>query len=108
MNRRIAKKIVQSYDSGNLFYTPTQIRVAHSIMGLEQPKPRIIDIKRARDEDGHFVPDDPTTPTTNEAWEGGSSPTEHTVKDLRAMAKEKGITGYSKMKKEDLFAALEL
>ena len=25
--------------------------------------------KRARDEDGHFVGDDPETPTVNEAWE---------------------------------------
>ena len=108
MNRRIAKKIVQSYNSGNLFYTPTQIRAAHSIMGMGQPKPRVIDIKRARDDEGHFVPDDLTTPTTNEAWEGGSSPTEHTVKELRTMAKEKGITGYSKMKKEALLSTLGL
>jgi len=25
--------------------------------------------KRARDEDGHFKADDPTTPDVNEAWE---------------------------------------
>jgi hypothetical protein len=25
--------------------------------------------KRARDEDGHFVADDPSTPDVNEAWE---------------------------------------
>ena len=108
MNRRIAKKIVQSCEGGNARYTPTQIQVAHQIMGRELPKPITIDIKRARDEDGHFVPDNPATPATNEAWEGGTSPVEHTVKELRAMAKEKGITGYSKMKKDALLSTLGL
>ena len=35
----------------------------------EQAKP----IKRARDDDGHFVADDPDTPE-NEAYEGGKAP----------------------------------
>lgn len=29
---------------------------------------------RARDEDGRFVADDPSTPNINEAWVGGKSP----------------------------------
>jgi hypothetical protein len=108
MNRRIAKKIVQSCESGNAHYTPTQIQIAHQIMGREQPKPLTIDIKRAHGKDGHFVSDDPATPATNEAWVGGASPVEHTVKDLRGMAKEKGLSGYSKMKKDDLLYLLGL
>ena len=32
--------------------------------------------KRARNEDGHYVADDPSTPDVNEAWEGGEAPEE--------------------------------
>ena len=37
------------------------------------PAPVVEEPKRARDENGHFVADDPSTPE-NEAWEGGVSP----------------------------------
>jgi hypothetical protein len=37
------------------------------------PEPVVEEPKRARDENGHFVADDPSTPE-NEAWEGGVSP----------------------------------
>ena len=30
--------------------------------------------KRARDKDGKIIPDDPSTPDYNEAWEGGKAP----------------------------------
>mgnify|MGYP006914663683 CR=1 FL=1 len=30
--------------------------------------------KRARDKDGKFISDDPSTPDHNEAWEGGKAP----------------------------------
>lgn len=30
--------------------------------------------KRARDKDGKFIPDDPSTPDYNEDWEGGKAP----------------------------------
>ena len=30
--------------------------------------------KRARDKDGKFISDDPSTPDYNEAWEGGKAP----------------------------------
>ena len=32
------------------------------------------DPKRARNEKGHLVADDPSTPEVNEAWEGGKAP----------------------------------
>ena len=32
------------------------------------------DPKRARNEKGHLVADDPSTPEVNEAWEGGQAP----------------------------------
>ena len=34
----------------------------------------LVEPKRARDEKGHFVADDPSTPDINEAYEGGKSP----------------------------------
>ena len=34
----------------------------------------IVEPERARDEDGKFIADDPDTPETNEAWEGGKKP----------------------------------
>ena len=37
------------------------------------PEPVVEEPKRARDENGHFVADDPSTPE-NEAWVGGVSP----------------------------------
>ena len=38
------------------------------------PSPVVEEPVRARDEDGHFVADDPSTPEVNEAWEGGEAP----------------------------------
>jgi hypothetical protein len=34
----------------------------------------IIEPKRARDEKGQFIADDPSTPDINEAYEGGQAP----------------------------------
>lgn len=34
----------------------------------------IVEPKRARDEKGQFIADDPSTPDINEAYEGGKSP----------------------------------
>ena len=38
------------------------------------PSPVVEEPVRARDEDGHFVADDPSTPEVNEAWDGGKAP----------------------------------
>jgi len=34
----------------------------------------IVEPERARDEDGKFIADDPSTPDINEAWKGGKKP----------------------------------
>ena len=34
----------------------------------------IVEPERARDEDGKFIADDPSTPDINEAWVGGKKP----------------------------------
>lgn len=43
-------------------------KAAQAEAKVEEAKP-VKKTKRARDEDGHFKADDPTTPDINEAWE---------------------------------------
>ena len=35
---------------------------------------QVEEVKRARDEKGHYIADDLSTPDVNEAWEGGKAP----------------------------------
>lgn len=50
--------------------------VLEFIAGLDKPKKKTkkpveeqeVEVVRARDEDGKFIPDDPATPEVNEAW----------------------------------------
>lgn len=51
--------------------------VLEFIAGLDKPKKKTkkpvvkeqeVEVVRARDEDGKFIPDDPSTPEVNEAW----------------------------------------
>jgi|TARA_R110001583_G_scaffold157762_1_gene309680 hypothetical protein len=42
---------------------------------LEACPEAVFEPERARDEDGKFIADDPSTPDTNEAWKGGKKPT---------------------------------
>ena len=46
-------------------------------------------VERARDDDGHFKGDDPTTPEVNEAYVGGKAPKKKAVKKKAAPAKKK-------------------
>ena len=59
-------------------------RVYHSFLELRVEA----DPKRARNEKGHLVADDPSTPEVNEAWEGGKAP--------KKKAKSNGEKGSSK------------
>ena len=43
---------------------------------MEEDKDESEEPKRARNEKGHYVADDPSTPDVNEAWEGGEAPEE--------------------------------
>ena len=45
------------------------------------------EVKRARNEKGQLIGDDPDTPDVNEAWEGGEAPKKTTKK--KAAAKKK-------------------
>jgi hypothetical protein len=54
------------------------------------------EIKRARDEKGHYVADDPDTPDINEAWEGGKAP----KKKAKTTAKKKTVKKKTVSKKK--------
>ena len=41
---------------------------------LKERDEAVVEPERARDEDGKFIADDPSTPDTNEAWKGGKKP----------------------------------
>ena len=46
-------------------------------------------IERARDDDGHFVGDDPDTPEVNEAYVGGKAPKKKKAAPKKKPAKKK-------------------
>ena len=52
---------------------------------VRKAKEALAPVERARDEDGHFVGDDPDTPEVNEAYVGGKAP----KKKAKAKAKAK-------------------
>ena len=54
------------------------------------------EIKRARDDKGHYVADDPNTPDVNEAWEGGKAP----KKKTKTSAKKKTVKKKTVSKKK--------
>ena len=54
------------------------------------------EIKRARDNKGHYVADDPNTPDINEAWEGGKAP----KKKTKTSAKKKTVKKKTVSKKK--------
>jgi len=64
----------------------TKIKDDHRVHQKNRPDP-----VRARNEDGTLKGDDPTTPETNEAWEGGVAP-----KKEKANAKKSGKKAASK------------
>jgi len=45
--------------------------------------------KRARNEDGHYIADDPDTPEVNEAWEGGEAPAKKKAEPKKKAAAKK-------------------
>lgn len=61
-------------------------------------------LKRARNEEGEYIGDDPSTPDVNEAWVEDSSPTRD---EMEAKAKELGISFKKKTKDKQLLALIE-
>ena len=48
-----------------------------------------VEIKRARNEKGHLVGDDKSTPDVNEAWEGGEAPVKKKTAKKKTTSKKK-------------------
>ena len=93
MNRRIAKKIVNQFTSQDGYrgkYTNDQLHAAFRIMGADASK------------DILYRPSEEPEPTPTPSISLASL----TVPQLKEKAKQAGITGYSKLKKADLVAAL--
>jgi len=54
-----------------------------SVEKTVQVEAEIKEVKRARNEKGHLVGDDESTPDVNEAWEGGEAPVKKTTKTTK-------------------------
>ena len=50
--------------------------------------PEVAEPERARNEQGHYVADDPSTPDVNEAWEGGKAPEKKKSTKKKSTAKK--------------------
>ena len=64
--------------------------------------PKVEDAKRARDDKGHYIADDLSTPDVNEAWEGGKAPkkkAKKTVAKKKTTAKKKTVAKKTTKKK---------
>ena len=61
-------------------------------------------LKRARNEDGEYIGDDPSTPDVNEAWVEDSAPTRD---EMEAKAKELGVSFKRNTKDKQLLALIE-
>lgn len=64
-----------------------------------------VEPKRARNDKGHFVADDPSTPDVNEAWEGGKAPKKTKAK---SKPKKKKTTRKKKAVKRSINASDKL
>ena len=51
-----------------------KVRKINIIDVLKPSDEALVEPTRARDEKGHYIADDPSTPDVNEAWEGGKKP----------------------------------
>ena len=57
-----------------------QIKQKKAEAKMVEMQEQVVEPKRARDDKGHYVADDLSTPDVNEAWEGGKAPKKKAVK----------------------------
>ena len=61
-----------------------QIKQKKAEAKMVEMQEQVVEPKRARDDKGHYVADDLSTPDVNEAWEGGKAPKKATKKKSTA------------------------
>tara|TARA_R100001443_G_scaffold80589_1_gene87586 strand:+ start:118 stop:387 length:270 start_codon:yes stop_codon:yes gene_type:complete len=67
-----------------------------------QEAAQVEEVKRARDDKGHYIADDLSTPDVNEAWEGGKAPkkkAKKTTTKKKTTAKKKTVAKKKTTKK---------
>lgn len=65
-----------------------QIKQKKAEAKMVEMQEQVVEPKRARDDKGHYVADDPSTPDVNEAYVGGKKPKKKTTK--KPAAKKRG------------------
>lgn len=121
MNLRIAKKVLKNYLTG-CRYSPEQVKAAHR--RAKVPMPSGVDLASGQDFTGFVVADVETGRIkTSFHHRTGTAPShlpdalvpggsDHdnmetkSLTELKALAKEKGLSGYSTLKKAELIALL--
>jgi len=92
MKHRIAKKVVRGYPQQGRVWRSSTLSKAHQKMKVPLPE-----IEEPVAEEP-VVEESVSPPSSDFA--------DMKVAELRALAKEKGVSGFSKMKKDDLISAL--
>ena len=92
MNRRTADKIVKMYEAGHRTHRPDSVGTAFRKMGLPVPGPDKAPVVPK--------PVDVVNPPVSIDFKSMK------VAELKSIAKERGLSGYSSMKKADLIDAL--
>ena len=79
-----------------------QIKQKKAEAKMVEMQEQVVEPKRARDDKGHYVADDLSTPDINEAWEGGKAPKKKTKKAVakkKTTAKKKTVAKKKAIKK---------
>tara|TARA_R110000796_G_scaffold22231_4_gene64642 strand:- start:2881 stop:3171 length:291 start_codon:yes stop_codon:yes gene_type:complete len=94
MTSSINEKIVEQIKAKKAKIKTTETQQAEEIVPIVA---EVVDeAERARDDKGHYIADDLSTPDVNEAWEGGKAPKK---KAKKAVAKKKTVAKKATKKK---------
>jgi hypothetical protein len=97
MNTRIANKVATRFRTYPTAYSPQQVQEAFRTLGKPIP---------VSDWETYSQQREALRPAPQSATAGTPTYGEMSVGDLKALAKDKGLSGYSKMKKDELVELL--